>query len=121
MEAKLSRGDSVSVTDLHVPLPLTIGVLVVLLGGVTAFSLVWYKTSAHAEESSVHVDAAEAMRGGGVAYKNDVVQARSDMQQMVLGEGKKTRRMIKGMHFVCHKTREGDIACGKVELLEDIE
>jgi hypothetical protein len=105
-----------SVTRLHVPLPVMITVLVFMLGGVVSVTLVWGKTTEHRDDKHVHIDETEAIQGGGVAFKSDVAAVRTEFEQKMTGEYQKTRKMLKAMTIGC-TTKHGALTC-KVDLPE---
>lgn len=106
----LTPSGGISITRLQVPLTLTVGIVLVLLGGVTSFALVWYKTSAHAEDNQTHVDQHDAMSGGGLAYKNDVSSLSTAFERKMVDEQKKTRKLLRAMEINC-RSRNGGLAC----------
>jgi predicted helicase len=106
----------VSVTRLHVPLSVMMTFLAVVLGGVVSMTVVWSKTTDHTDDAQVHINEHAAVTGGGVAYQKDVDQVEQRFEQRMLGEYRKTRKMLKAMTISCDSVR-GQLNC-KVDLPE---
>lgn len=90
---------TIPVSQLHIPLPTTIAMLMFMLGGVISMTLVW----AQATNPALHVEPALVTAGGGVAYKNDVSTARQDFKNALLDEHRTTRKMLLEMQLRCRK------------------
>jgi hypothetical protein len=105
---------SKSITKLHVPLTVVVTVLVFMAGGVASVSLVWWKTIAHAHEATVHVDPTETVRGGGVAFKADVVgvqgsvrDLKGEFERRLSDYGHRTREALRSMTIKCRRSGDG--------------
>lgn len=108
--------DVVPVSKLHVPIGMAATILVFLLGGLATVMGVWWKTSSHVDDRTVHVDPIEREKGGGIAYKSDV----RAVEQKISDESRKTRQLMRKMSIVCQK-RPGDGLSCHVELPVDAE
>ena len=95
-----------SITRLHVPLAIVIGLLLSL----PTFVSQWYKWEGHTQAAAIHIDSVEVVRGGGVAYKNELKDA-------IAQQAKSTRMLLRNMAIRCRKDRDGGFLCG-VELPE---
>lgn len=101
---------SVSITKLHVPLSMMITILLVIAAGISSLSAVWWRTDAHANDRTMHVDKDAALKGGGVAYQGDLSRVAADFDKRFREQHAKTRKLLRSMGLNCRKTAEG-LAC----------
>jgi len=92
---------SIPVSQIHIPLPAMIAVLTFMLGGVTSMTLVWAK----ATDPALHLEPGLVTLGGGVAYKNDVKNAREDFKDALRVEHRITRKMLLEMQLRCRRAQ----------------
>lgn len=90
---------TIPVSQIHIPLPAMVAILVFMLGGVVSMTLVWAKST----DPALHLEPIIVTSGGGVAYKNEVKNVRQDFKDALLDEHRATRRMLLQMTFRCHR------------------
>lgn len=90
---------TIPVSQIHIPLPAMVAVIVAMIGGVVSMTLVWAK----ATDPALHLEPAVVTNGGGVAYKNEIKSARQDFKDALLDEHRVTRRMLLEMQLRCRK------------------
>lgn len=100
----------VSVTRLHVPLPIALAALACLISLCISMAFVWFRVAAHLETHETHLDVRELTQGGGLAYKMDVLGLRTDLE-------KRTRKLLKAMTLHCDQSSNG-FTC-RVDLPEE--
>jgi hypothetical protein len=107
----------IDVTRIHVPLTVTIGLFAVVISGVISMTFVWHRVVNHVESTTVHLSEADAVSGGGPAYKAEVRAVRVDLDTQLRVQHQKTRKLLKAMTIDCRKRGEG-MAC-RTELPEE--
>lgn len=100
------QSPEILIGQLKIPLPMFIGTVLFLIASVTTGAFTWARTSGHAEDRTVHLEAAASLRGGGPAYKNDLRVAYLQ-----------TRRLLKSMTLMCRQDAQGAFSC-KIDLPE---
>lgn len=96
----------VSITKVHVPLLITIGLLVAIGSIVSAAVAIWFKSDNHATDKHAHINKDESQAGGGVAYKADV-QAINYRLERVVDELRQMHEAYKRQILRCRKCDEG--------------
>lgn len=91
---------TIPVSQIHIPLPAMVAVIVAMIGGVVSMTLVWAK----ATDPASHLEPAIVTNGGGVAYKNEIKSAREDFKDALLDEHRVTRKMLLEMQLRCRKS-----------------
>lgn len=91
----------VSINKIQVPLLMMVTAFVLVAGGIISMTLVWAQTT----DPARHLQPQVVTRGGGVAYKNEVKEARQEFEDAILKEHKRTRKMLKEMVLRCRKSR----------------
>jgi len=91
---------TIGVHKLHVPLIMVVGLGVSLVG----MSGVAWRLISHAEAKAIHLDEQEVIRGGGVAYKQDVRAAESTFEHQMLEQHKKIRALLRKVELRCRRT-----------------
>lgn len=105
----MEKSEGVNVKRIHVSLPMMITVLLFIVGVAVAVTSIWFKMESHLGSREAHVDMQEAMRGGGVAYKNDVENAKTDIDR-------KIRRALKSGKVTCKKEPGRDTLSCEISL-----
>lgn len=104
----MAPSGNVPVSNIHVPLPAMIAILVFMLGGVASMTLVW----AASTNPAMHLEPDVVTQGGGVAYKNEVKNVRQDFKDALLSEHRSTRKMLLQMTLRCRRAAGGsDLDC----------
>ena len=109
----------VSVTRLHVPISVVVGIFSVVVGGLVSMTMVWARTVDHGNDHAMHLDAQESMRGGGPAFKLEVATVKAECDKKLQTEHQRMRRLLKAMTFRC-ETRGQGMDC-HVDLPESAE
>lgn len=102
----------VDIGDIHVPLPLLIGAIVMFAGGVFSVGLGWYKMGAHMGDAVVHPEPQAAVKGGGIAFSNEIQSVRTDMKEALETQHKATRKLLTEMRINCVRHGPGGLSCG---------
>lgn len=66
------KKNGISVLHMHVPLPIVLGLVSLLLGTGTVLGVFLHDVSGHMADSNIHVNAEKATKGDGIAYVRDV-------------------------------------------------
>jgi hypothetical protein len=101
----------ISITQIHIPIMITIGASVVLGTSLLSIAATWYRVSAHSEDKVVHASSSEAVQGGGIAFKNEIQTVRSALEEKIREDGKKTRKAVGSMRINCSGRPGGDLRC----------
>lgn len=93
---------------IHIP----IGVWIVLIGAILAplvsGAMTWAGVRQHVQNQYIHVDQGEAVKGAGIAYKNDVKAAEDRATERVQAA---TKDAVAGLRFNCKALRGGGVDC----------
>lgn len=114
MSSTISEGGdrkSVDVGRLRMSVPMIWTMIGTMVMGALAIAGTIWKLQSHAEAKTIHLDESEVVKGGGVAYKADVSQARQDFERRMVEEQRKTRRTIRAIELNCRKGPAGSLAC----------